>query len=450
MASKHINITDFKSQIPGKITSNKLRYQFPDVISTNSRNQRKLWNIYIELIQNKQIITIKDKYYDELPNDIHAYIYTSNQQLDYADKNRKPSEPTIAKPSIIKKGKNIGKSNETNAFTQALRDALSKYNKKLDNASQKTTNNNSLIQVKPKPMLALDFNKNNEPLNYPVIIQPKLDGVRTVIYFDNTNQQIHKYSRTAKEYTLQYLDEELIKIFTDKKLKLPNNIHLDGELYLHNTPLQTIGSMAKKPEKYNNKLEYHCFDLFIPNNNKKTGTLPYSERCEIFDRITDYYANEDTNFIKFVDTRSAANWDEIEEFYEECLNNKYEGAMIRRMDRLYHYGPYRGNSLMKLKPFFDSEFKCVGFTQGEYGKDVGAIIWICETDQGKTFNVRPGNNTNYEKRYELFTQMSIIEDNGKTYFDNNCKDKLLTVRYDDLSEDGIPLRARAIAFRDYE
>ena len=38
----------------------------------------------------------------------------------------------------------------------------------------------------------------------------------------------------------------------------------DGELYLHGVPLQEIGSMVKRDDP-NNKLEYHIYDIAIPN-----------------------------------------------------------------------------------------------------------------------------------------------------------------------------------------
>ena len=48
--------------------------------------------------------------------------------------------------------------------------------------------------------------------------------------------------------------------------------------------------------------------------------------------------------------------------------------------------------------------------------------------------------------------MSQVEENGLTHFENKYKGKMLTIKYDELSTDGVPVRARTdgIVIRDYE
>jgi hypothetical protein len=92
----------------------------------------------------------------------------------------------------------------------------------------------------------------------------------------------------------------------------------------------------------------------------------------------------------------------------------------------------------------DVEFKCVGFTQGDKGKDKGAIIWICEHN-GQTFNVLPKSMT-YEVRYKLFR---FLSKDGN--FDRYLLGQQLTVEFDEYSKKtGFPLRAKAETFRTYE
>ena len=75
------------------------------------------------------------------------------------------------------------------------------------------------------------------------------------------------------------------------------------------------------------------------------------------------------------------------------------------------------------------------FTEGE-GLDKGLVIWICKTKEGRTFNVRPRGT--HAERAEFFK-------NGQTYVG-----KMLTVRFQELTGDGIPRFPVGIAFRDYE
>lgn len=76
-------------------------------------------------------------------------------------------------PVKIKKGKNLGRSNATTPLTQAYAEAESKWNKQLDkNYVEDPSGEGSLLL----PMLALNFKKSSHRIEWPVLVQPKLDG----------------------------------------------------------------------------------------------------------------------------------------------------------------------------------------------------------------------------------------------------------------------------------
>ena len=77
----------------------------------------------------------------------------------------------------------------------------------------------------------------------------------------------------------------------------------------------------------------------------------------------------------------------------------------------------------------------VGFTEGE-GHEKGLVIWTCKTKDGKKFNVRPRGT--HEERAALFKEAG------------NYVGKKLTVRFQELTGDGIPRFPVGITFRDYE
>jgi hypothetical protein len=86
----------------------------------------------------------------------------------------------------------------------------------------------------------------------------------------------------------------------------------------------------------------------------------------------------------------------------------------------------------------------VDFDEGKKGKDKGAIIWILKThDTDKQFNATP-KNTTYEERYKLYKE--AIAEKG---FTNKFKGRMMTIEYEDLSKDEIPLRAKSIGFREH-
>ena len=101
------------------------------------------------------------------------------------------------------------------------------------------------------------------------------------------------------------------------------------------------------------------------------------------------------------------------------------------------------NNLVKMKKQMTDEYEVISFTEGKKGKDKGALLWILKTDKDISFTVTPKDMT-YEERYKLFKEASI-----KKYFDEKFKGRMMTVEYEDLSKDQIPLRAKSIGFREH-
>ena len=112
----------------------------------------------------------------------------------------------------------------------------------------------------------------------------------------------------------------------------------------------------------------------------------------------------------------------------------FEGVMIRNL-----HGPYglnkRSKHLQKFKTFQDDEFKIIGYDEAS-GNDQGTVVWIVETATGQEFRVRPEGTR--ELRREWF-------ENGDDYLG-----KMLTVKFFELTDDGIPRFPIGIAIRDYE
>ena len=99
---------------------------------------------------------------------------------------------------------------------------------------------------------------------------------------------------------------------------------------------------------------------------------------------------------------------------------------------------------------YSDEFEVVDFEQGTKGRDKGAIMWVCKTNQAtngtnKLFSVTP-KNTTYEERYKAFKEANA---NNKKGFNTKFKGRMMTVEYEDLSKDNVPLRAKAVGFREH-
>lgn len=323
------------------------------------------------------------------------------------------SKKVIAKTQI-RKGKNIGKINETTTSQQATMEALSKWNKKLDSGYTKDipeTNNKKL------PMLALDYIKRSQDIKFPCYVQPKIDGIRAIASKNLIYSRKGKHFNFLKEITMN----------------IPEDILLDGEIFSDKLSFQELSGLVRKKtldtkDIQNMKLvKFIVYD--IADNTEK---LEFKERLKI---LKEFFKNDNTeDKVELLKTEICKTKDEIPLFLKKYENSGYEGLIIRNTHGVYRMNQ-RSKDLQKLKSFTDEEYKIVGFTEGN-GIEKGLVIWICETKEGKKFNVRPKGE--HEERRKLFIDA------------NKYIGKMLTVKFQELTNDGIPRFGTGVAIRDYE
>lgn len=483
MASIYVNIDDMR-KIPGEFNASKTRWTFPEIKYIDSMNRERYWIVYVELYDSKSgaIMKVKDSYYDNA-----AIVGAEARIISIYGLVGGKEQTTV--PTIIKTGKNLGKKNQTNAWTQALRDAVGKYNDYIKNKVLSTKDKEKAEYIKGigkeheelpsdikrfPPMLmkthrrvVVRKHKKHIVDKYELVreagavdvdfkedvlyCQRKLNGVRVITHLVGDGSKKHPYevefySRKLGTYPgFTTLKEQLLPI-----LKNHPTLYLDGELYKHGMPLQQLSGIARNSEKkeYDKVLEYHIFDCFYPPSKTALATdtsIPFTEAYEILKGVLTRDYLEKNKLIKFVETTRIYSDDDMIKQLDKYLLEGYEGLMVRRAQLPYKfgYGSTRSSSTLKVKPRFEDEFVIVGFTEGEKGKDKGAIIWILVTKEGKQFNAVP-KGMSYQERYDLYKKMT------PTRFEKEYKGKLMTVEYEELSIDNTPLRAKAIVIRDYE
>lgn len=449
MASKSITINNTleairNNIIPGLFSTDYKEFVFSTIKYANKRGDQLEWIVKVLLKKDDNVVQILDKMLDQpiypLDTTYVAEIIVSTYQV--GGKIRK----TV--PTIIKTGKNIGKKNETNVLTQAFRDALGMYNKKVRNN-------------KPPPML-LDSKTTSIDFKDGVMIQKKYNGVRYVTYLENN--KIIQYSRTGSDYyPTNNLNSELLQLLTnlprirvgmygiknEAELALYTNPYLDGELYIHGKSLSYISGQARK-EKSKDDLEYYIFDVFFPDAIANGYDMLSMHRQQYLDEM--FNLHNTLQFVHRVQNYNVSSFKELNKLTESFIKEGYEGAIIRKNNKgyQYSYNNYHSSNVIKVKPIYSDEFNVVGFTEGKKGKDVGKIIWICELSNpkdinDKTFTVVP--NLSLEEREKLYK--CLISNNDIFY--TKIKGLPLTIEYSELSDKtGKPLQAKAIAFRTYE
>jgi ATP-dependent DNA ligase len=311
----------------------------------------------------------------------------------------------------LKNGKNVGKKNETTKEEQAHLEAKSRWDKKkqegyCESKEENTQNEEKIIY----PMLALDFNKRSHDIKYPCYTQPKIDGCRAV----------YKNGMFMSRNWKRFHNLDHINITTD--------YIFDGELYSEDIPFEElVGIIKKEKVKDEDKskidsLIYVIYDIIIED---KT----YQERMDIIENLDIFNKN-----VKKIKTDICHDTNEIRSLHDIYVSNGYEGLMLRNIEGHYKQ-KYRSKDLQKFKDFKDSEYIIDNFSQGQ-GLEEGCVIWECKTERGLKFKVRTKGTR--ESRRDQYKK-------AKDYIG-----KLLTVKYQNLTEEGIPRFPVGLAIRDYE
>jgi DNA ligase-1 len=257
----------------------------------------------------------------------------------------------------------------------------------------------------PKPMLAHKL-KDVKDIDYTnAVVQPKFDGNRCIIYSDGITNRA--YSRNGKPI------EAIDHILDD--LVLSEGDILDGELYCHGYPLQTIVSWIKRKQAHTLKLKYHFYDIVMD--------MPYLFRSNKMRNII----HGESIIPVYGDY--CQSLEEAMMFFNKYRKQGYEGAILRWSDAGYEDGK-RSKSLVKIKSWLDEEFLVIDIASSA---DNWAIL-ICAIEGGATFRVSaPGS---IPEKIEILANK------------DNYIGKEITVEFANYTKDGVPFHPVAKAFRE--
>lgn len=325
------------------------------------------------------------------------------------------------------KGKNIGKKNETTCLVQCSSETMKKWMDKKEKeqytlypptTSTPKEEATSTSHDKIFPMLAQTYEpksttKKKKNIVFPCFVQPKLDGLRCIVY--KHNDTIFFQSRTGMYFeSLEHLKPQLQVLFSQN-----DKVVFDGELYTQDYPFEELAGLIKKKKlssEDKDKLQcvsYHIYDIIDAKE-------PFSSRTQFVEKMIPLFKT--TKNIICVETIPCDTEEKFKEMFLKWVGDGYEGIMLRNRDGLYRTN-YRSHDLQKYKEFKEDEFEIVGFKEGE-GRDEGTVLWVCKTPEGRIFSVRPRGSV--ASRKELFLK-------GSDYVG-----KKLTVIYQELSEMNVP------------
>ena len=354
------------------------------LISENKNGGEKFWRLHV--------VRDGDEYYTQ----------TEWYQISKTGRETKRqfSDPYFAAPT------NVGRANERNSREQADFEFDAIIKKQRDKGFRAKGERKN---VRPMPMLAHKFADHKGKMDFPVYVQPKLNGMRML--FDGENG----WSRGNKEVipeVIEHLKFDTMGYVLDGELMLPDNVLLQ----------ESMKAIKKYRPDLSPKLLYHVYDIVEPD-------LPYGARKEILDSLLQ---NVPENVVR-VKTVKVDDESQVMHLHNLFVHDGFEGTMVRDPGMNYEINK-RSYSLLKLKDFIDAEYRIVGVIDGA-GSDTGLAIFELETDSGERFNCRPEGSQ--ENRAHLFENRRELVG------------KYLTVRYFELSKDGIPIFPVGVSIREW-
>ena len=253
-------------------------------------------------------------------------------------------------------------------------------------------------------MLAYKFEDHCHKIQYPVIVQPKIDGVRMVW---SANLQAAITRNGKRIYNVPHIEQSLKMLQVDG---------FDGEIYQKGLDFETINGLVRRSRNLiETELEYWVFDWIH-------SSLPCKRRLEDLQKKLTEHPEIALTKIKRVPWDYAKDQAEVYRFMNRWVQEGFEGVMVRDPQAMYQFR--RTQALLKLKPWKFATAKVLGWIagKGKHEGSVGALeiqaengSWKCEVGTG-------------------------FKDDERTlsYFDSFFSNRLIQIKYQELSKYGVP------------
>lgn len=360
--------------------------------------------------------SIKQWSIDVEPRGVFAHIKTQFGRVDGALTN------TL---EVVTEGKALGTKSATTPMEQAQKEARSRWMKKkkagyvesIEAAREGQVD--AVIEGGIVPMLAQKYSEHAAKIQFPCLVQPKLDGIRCLAIVKNGKCTL--WTRTRKPILSVPHIQRAIE--SQALLAGASEVVLDGELYHHGLrrEFEKIVSLVRQdsPKRGHEVVEYHIYDMVSPR--------PFMDRLSWLESHL-----RPARPLVLVETRPCPSEAGIEAQLEQRLKQGFEGVIVRNARSPYE--SKRSFHLQKVKRFEDADFEITGTEEGR-GLMAGRAVFVCKTASGGEF------------RCKMEGPMEAL----RQYLGNpKVVGKKLTIRYQGFTSGDLPRFPIGVAVRDYE
>lgn len=251
---------------------------------------------------------------------------------------------------------NVGKSNETTAEEQAVKEAKAKWESKVKSGYSTDSEAPVTVQL---PQLVKKYLDNKGKVLFPCYSAVKLNGINGT-YWLLPDGSLKLTSRGGNEYPpIPHLEAQVREDMAKAKTTC-----LNVELYIHGEFLEDINGAVKKTKALSSRLTLNTFELPLVG-----GT--YESKVEILRSmcgeatITEVFSAE-----------------EADALHADAVANGYEGTVLFNKHAVYAFNE-RSSDVYKYKVAVDAEFKVASFKIDKNRH----VVYACESEGG-IFNVK--------------------------------------------------------------
>jgi len=194
-----------------------------------------------------------------------------------------------------------------------------------------------------------------EPIDYPVRVEPKLDGLRCIAI--KRNGEVTMFTRSGSPI------ETLPTIKSALEAAPWDDFVLDGEAMGRDWNESASVVMSHKTAKDDSGMVYNVFDAMVFDDwRDQANDSPLDDRIALAKELVAQVASE---HVVQVGGITAKDQDALLKAYGSAIENGFEGIMVKKLGSPYIFK--RSDSVMKLKPVTTYEGVIVGHYEGNRG-----------------------------------------------------------------------------------
>ncbi|MEM5843656.1 MAG: ATP-dependent DNA ligase [Candidatus Aenigmatarchaeota archaeon] len=246
--------------------------------------------------------------------------------------------------------------------------------------------------------------------------------------YDGARMQVHKQGDKIWLFTRR--EEEVTKQFPDlvqylREALKPDECIVEGEALAVNpktglpSPFQVLSQRIHRKYEIEKMIkeipvQIHLFDV-VYLEGKQLFEKTFKERRKILEKIVKVIPGK----VELAKQIVTSDLKEAEEFYQEALNAKQEGLMLKVLDSPYVFGRHVG-TMYKIKPIMETlDLVIVGATYGEglRAKWLSSYVLACrDPDTGEFLPCGMMGTGLTEEQFQLMTDTLkdlIVEEKGR-------------------------------------